>query len=151
MANSNPIEALSSVGWLANIGQPDENAEIFGSLEDILEALATDPDAFFQWRDTGSYEALCLVDHMAAADLDEGESDPQVEAIAQQAYQRAWACLPDRRLCELVSDDAQTICLLLLAGKPLSPFTVERLNWYRAGRVPWGYAGAYPDGRWMIL
>jgi hypothetical protein len=151
MADSNLIEALATVAWLANIGQPDENAEIFGSFEDILEALATDPDAFFEWRDTGSYEGLCVADHMAAAELETAETDPQVAAVAKQAYERAWARVPDRRLCELVSDDAQTIMLLLLGGKPLSPFTAERLNWYRAGRVPWGYAGAYPNGRWMIL
>jgi len=36
MVDSYLIEALTTVAWLANIGQPDDNAEIFGSFEDIL-------------------------------------------------------------------------------------------------------------------
>jgi hypothetical protein len=148
---SQALIAFENIHWLAHIGEPDENAEIFGELSDICEAIDTDPDAFFEWRDTGSFEGLCLTDHLRAAELDNGESDERIEAIAQQVRAQAWARIPNRRLCELIADDVETIMLLIASGEPLSEFSAARLEWYRKGRVPWGYAGAFPDGRWMVL
>jgi len=145
------LAELENIPWLADIGQPDENAEIFGSFEDICEAIAQDPEDFFQWRDTGSYEAMCLTDHMLAAEMEEATSGPRIESIVKKAYAQLWARVPDRRLCELIADDIETILILLSGGQVLSEFTAARLEWYRKGRVPWGYAGTFPAGRWMVL
>jgi hypothetical protein len=148
---SEELTQFENIPWLTHIGQPDEDAEIFGSFEDICEAIASDPDAFFEWRDTGSYEAMCLSDHMLASELQEADADARIQAIAQNVYAQAWRRIPNRRLCDLVADDVETILMLVSSGKPLSEFTAARLEWYRKGRVPWGYAGPFPGGRWMVL
>jgi hypothetical protein len=149
--NARLLEVLSNIEWLANVGHAAEDAQIMGSLEHIVEQIERDPDAFFEPPYTDPYEALCVADHKAAAQIESSSHDPRPKAIAKRAYLAAWACLPHPELCGLVSDDAQTIAGLLLKGDPLGSFTSERLRWYEKGRVPWGYLGDYPNGRWLIL
>ncbi len=149
--NNQLFISLSKINWLANMGQPEADAQIMGSIEQIIDKVEQDPDAFFEPPYTNPYEAMCATDHREAAQIESKTRDPRPESIAKAAYLTAWECFPDPELCGLVSDDAHTIAFLLLTDEPLRPFTRERMQWYEQGRMPWGYLGTYPNGQWLIL
>ncbi len=75
----------------------------------------------------------------------------QVTGDTPAAYLATWQILPVPEVCGLVSDDAETLATLLLAGAGLTPFSRDRLGWYLAGRIPFGYVGEYPEGQWIVL
>ena len=137
--------------WLANVGQPEPNAQVWGTLDTLVEAIEEAPESFFAPPYTNPYEAMCVEDHEAAARVEARSEDPRPKQVAKTAYLAAWARLPHPELCGLVSDDAHTIMALLIGGEPLRAFTAERMRWYEQGRVPWGYVGEFPTGRWLIL
>lgn len=151
MRNAELKEELTQAPWLISIGQELEEAEYFGDYEEVLQAAQGDAEGFFSWQETGAYEALCMEDHLAAAELETDDLASQVDAVAQRAYDATWARIPVRALCEQIRDDVQTLMLLLSGEAPVSAFTAARARWYIRGRVPWGYIGQFPDGRWMIL
>jgi hypothetical protein len=151
MRNAELKEELAQAPWLVNIGQEEPEAEYFGSYEEILQAAQSDAEGFFSWQETGPYEALCMEDHLAAAQLETDDMPAQVSAVAQRAHDATWARLPVRALCEQVKDDVQTLMLLLEGEAPVGAFAAARARWYIRGRVPWGYIGQFPEGRWMIL
>ena len=130
---------------------PESNAKTCGSLKEIARQLEENPDEFLQPPYEKPYEDLCVVDHKKALALAARVNASRVSKIARQAYVSTWKSIPVPEICGLVSDDADTLATLLLAKTALTDFTKERLNWYISGRIPMGYIGIHPDGRWLIL
>jgi len=147
----NPADSFRKINWLENIGQPVEEADSFGSIQDIIQLIEHDADRFFEPPYTNPYERMCVEDHTAAAELETTGFEQELQEAGRKAYLTAWSRLPIPELCGLVSDDVQTILALLMSGKPLREFTKERMRWYEKGRMPWGYRGEYPQGRWIVL
>jgi hypothetical protein len=144
-------EQFAETRWVRTVGDPVPNGvDHLGSLEDIRAAIASDSERFFRPPHTNPYEAWCVEDHRAAAALP-SEFQPQVTALAKAAYIAAWSVAEDPEVCGLFSDDVTTTYSLLLMSPKLSAFTVERATWIIQGRVPWGYAGGFPNGRWLVL
>lgn len=149
--NLEKLRELELCDWAGSIGLPESSAQTRGSIEDMAANFDDDPDEFLASPYQDPYEALCVADHEQAKRIAEGEYKPIISEIAKRAYLKTWDHIPDPEICGLVSDDAHTFSTLLLANSELSPFAIERLNWYLAGRVPFGYIGGYPDGKWLIL
>jgi len=144
-------EAFAGSSWLHAVGEPlRADADSFGNIAAIRRYCEDDPDVFFRPPYTPPYEDWCVADHNAAARLP-AELRDQAQTVARRAYLRAWDVLPSPELCGLVSDDVLTIYSLLLLNSHLSEFTVQRASWLVAGRVPWGYTGDFPAGRWLVL
>jgi hypothetical protein len=144
-------ERFQQINWLENVGQPTAEAESFGSVEEIIRLIENDADQFFQPPYTNPYERMCVEDHQAAAEVETSAVKERAREAAKKAYLTAWSRLPIPELCGLISDDVETIIILLMKGKPLREFTKERVGWYEKGRMPWGYSGEYPEGRWIVL
>ncbi|UWG65438.1 hypothetical protein K5M76_04100 [Shewanella xiamenensis] len=109
------------------------------------------PTVFFEPPYTEPYESLCVSDHQQADRLKPQVSSEIVAQIAKTAYLETWKIMPVAEICALVADDAETLATLLLAEVTLCDFTQERLAWYLQGRLPFGYQGNYPTGKWLIL
>jgi len=144
-------EQFAETRWACAVGDPVPNGvDHLGSLQGIRAAIATEPKRFFGPPYTNPYEAWCVEDHKAAAALPP-EFQAQVTALAKTAYIAVWSVAEDPEICGLFSDDVTTTYSLLLMSPELSTFTVERATWIMQGRVPWGYTGTFPDGRWLVL
>ena len=145
------IAQLQSCSWANKVGHYEPMANTLGSLEDIATCLERDPDRFFEPPYTEPYESLCVSDHQQADRLKPQVSSEIVAQIAKTAYLETWKIMPVAEICALVADDADTLATLLLAEVTLCDFTQERLAWYLQGRLPFGYQGNYPTGKWLIL
>lgn len=139
--------------WLQSVCKDvsGDSAQRVGTFSEVEAMVNDDPDKFFAPPYAKPYEDWCVEDHDAAARI-----DPQfladVEAVAEAAYKKAWKWCPHEELCALISDDVSTIySLLIITNNQLRPFSADRMNWYVAGRVPWGYIGEYPNGKWIVL
>ncbi len=144
-------EAFARTRWLSSVGGPvPGSVDHYGSVKDIHDAVASDPEAFFEPPYQKPYEDWCVADHRRAE-----VADPDVRAgattVSKDAFLAAFDVLPDSEIAGLFSDDVHTIYTLLRMGESLSPFTVERATWIMEGRVPWGYSGSFPGGRWRVL
>ena len=151
MENHERLKRLEGCQWACRVGAQDALAQTFGTVERIAARMENDPDAFMSGPYQDPYEAMCVRDHEQAACVAGQVDQNRVARIAQAAYLSTWKVIPVAEICGLVSDDAQTLATLLLAQTELAPFSQERLDWYLAGRIPFGYEGAYPNGRWRIL
>lgn len=158
--NATLLQQLQSCAWAANVGQPEETAKTYGTLADIAAFIESDPEAFFETPYEIQYESLCVTDHNLANslktkavvnDMHAWISDNEVDEISKSAYLSTWKMISVAEVCALTSDDADTLATLLRADVKLSAFTSERLSWYLSGRIPFGYIGTYPNGRWLIL
>jgi hypothetical protein len=144
-------EQFAETRWAHAVGDPVPNGvDHLGSLQDIRAAIAGDPERFFRPPYANPYEAWCVEDHKAAAALPP-VFQPQVTALAKAAYIAAWSVAEDPEVCGLFSDDVTTTYSLLLMSIELSTFTLQRATWIIQGRVPWGYADVFPNGRWLVL
>ncbi len=146
-------DSFRQTPWLHAVGEAvsESNAQLFGTHRELEALINDDPDAFFAPPYAKPYEDWCVADHHAAKSLD-ASFQAECSAISEQAYKTAWKWLPIPEFCGLVSDDVTTIyALLIITNNQLRSFTAERANWYVRGRVPWGYVGNYPDGKWIIL
>jgi hypothetical protein len=151
MTNDDLAKQFSESNWLANLGQPDESADVLGSIPQLQQMLEDDPDAMFAHPYNEPYQSWCVDEYKNALKILPNASNAYTEKVAKNAYLTAWKRFPDSEVCGLISDDVQTILSLLCASEPLSDFSKARLNWYVKGRVPWGYIGDFPNGRWIIL
>jgi hypothetical protein len=139
--------------WLHAVGAPVDGAtDSLGSLAEIRARLEQSPDDFFAPPYSSPYEDWCVGDHEAAAEIAKAHA-AEIQGASKRAYLAAWQVFPHPEICGLVSDDVSTIHALLLApgSPPLSAFTNERATWLMRGRVPWGYRGDFPSGRWLVL
>ena len=146
-------EFFRQTRWLHAVGEEvaDPAAERFGTTAELEALLNDDPDAFFAPPYSKPYEDWCVEDHQAAKAL-AAELQRDCSAVAEDAFKTAWKWCPQSEFCGLVSDDVSTIfALLIITGGNLRPFTAQRAAWYVTGRVPWGYAGDFPSGKWIIL
>lgn len=146
-----PPDAFADTRWLSAVGEPvHAGVDSLGNIDAIRSSCEADPDVFFAPPYSDPYEGWCVVDHRAAENLPPGLRD-SVEAVARRAYLVSWDVLPHPEFCGLVSDHVHTIYSLLLMERPLSTFTTQHASWLIAGRVPWGYTGDFPSGRWLVL
>ncbi len=145
------LRQLESCQWARCVGAVEASAGTCGPIERIAGQLEDDPDEFLMPPYRESYESLCLLDHERAASLSCQVDSERASRIVRAAYLATWQILPVPEVCGLVSDDAETLATLLLANVELTPFSRDRLGWYLAGRIPFGYVGEYPEGRWIVL
>lgn len=149
--NSELLKKLESCPWARCIGEPDSLANTCGTIEQIAHKLEAQADEFLQSPYDNPYEFLCVLDHESASRLARKVDPHRVSAVAKRAFLTTWGTVPVSEICCIVSDDADTLATLLLADSELATFTKERLDWYLSGRIPFGYIGPYPDGKWLIL
>jgi len=147
-------DEFSQTHWGANVGRPlnDRAADVVGSREELTALFQSDPDGFFAPIYSDPYESMCVADHAAAEALPNEHQDAR-RNVAEGAYKTTWEWSRVPELCALVSDDVETLwALLVMHGiEGLADFTRKRLHWYARGRVPWGYRGDFPNGRWLVL
>ena len=143
-------QQFSRSPWLVHIGAAEPQARTLGDRDAMIASIDRDPEAFYGPPYERPYEDWCGVDHRQAAALAPGV-DPLVRELSRQAYLQAWESCPDAEICGLLADDVVTIATLLRHGQPLAAFTIERMQWYIKGRMPWGYHGIFPDGEWLVL
>ena len=135
------LSAFKQTAWLQNIWTPvaDDAVIVVASAAEFYNEIYKPP-----------YEAWCVEDHNEASKLD-AAFQSEIQELASQAYLVAWAALPEPEFCALFSDDIDTIASLLILRTELKSFTEQRMTWYVAGRFPCGYAGEFPNGKWMIV
>ena len=146
-------DSFRQTHWLHAVGEDltDATAQPFGTHPELEARINDDPDAFFAPPFSKPYEDWCVEDFNAAKSL-EPQFKPDYSSVSEHAYKTAWKWCPNPEFCALFSDDVSTIyALLIITGNSLRPLTADRAKWYVAGRVPWGYIGNYPDGKWIVL
>ena len=134
------LETFKQTAWLENIWAPvsDDAAIVVAGSRQFYEEIYKPP-----------YEDWCVADHDRASRLG-AAFQPAIRELARQAYLAAWNAFPEPEFCALFSDDIETIAALLVPREELRPFTEQRMRWYVAGRFPCGYAGEFPNGKWII-
>jgi hypothetical protein len=144
-------EQFAQSRWAMDVGAAvPSSVDHLGSLDEMFAAFTLDPEAFLRSPYASPYESWCVEDHQTAARLPP-ELQPSAAALAREAYLAAWKFVPNPEVCGLFSDDVLTIYSLLLMRSELSRFTAERASWITVGRIPWGYTGSFPGGRWLVL
>lgn len=144
-------EIFKRTRWLYAVCRPDPLAKVMGTQKEVEALLQHGPDAFFAPAYAKPYEDWCIEDFRSSKQLDARYKEAARD-ISWRSFEAAWGWCPHPEFCSLVSDDAETIFALLhITNGNVRQFTAERLAWFAKGRVPWGYEGEFPTGRWVII
>jgi hypothetical protein len=127
-------------GLFSDFGKPllDPRVIVVSSLEQIFAAMYED-----------TYERMCSGDHLEVSRVSAAVAE-RARHAAEQTFLAAWSKFQNAELCALVSDDLRALTCISESSPGLSAFQAQRYFWYERGRLPCGYSGEFPNGKWVV-
>ena len=147
------IKEFQNISWFSNLyaSSDNEKEEVYGTHEELEYLLNEDPDSFFEPMYSDPYESWCLK-YISESEQINPKVKKEIETWAEYVYKSLFSIIPSPELCGLVYDEVVAI-IAHLHSNPLniSDFIFDKIQIYSKGRIPWGYKGVYPDGKWVII